>query len=138
MSPVYGETNFEQNVTPADCRAIAREAVRIWKEKVGRGPNYAKAFAIEGAIAMVFRDVLTQVERELVATGGADAVRQMRREVFENNRDRLIEAVESTSGGTVETVLYDVAPEHDTSGFLFLLADPSSPAGDEVGEDKAA
>lgn len=122
------ETTFEPTVTPAECRDICREAVRIWKDKVGRGPNYAKAFAVEGAIAMVFRDVLTQVERELVATGGHNAVRQMRREVFENNRERLIEAVERASGHQVKTVLYDVSPQHDTSGFLFLLAESGAEA----------
>jgi uncharacterized protein YbcI len=131
VRPVSNDTNFEPTATPAECRDICREAVRIWKDKVGRGPNYAKAFAVEGAIAMVFRDVLTQVERELISAGGEAAVRQMRREVFENNRDRLIEVVERTSGEKVETVLYDVSAVHDTSGFLFLLADPkASPAAD--------
>jgi uncharacterized protein YbcI len=137
MRPVSSDTTFEPNVSAVECRDICRDAVRIWKEKVGRGPNYAKAFAIEAGIAMVFRDVLTQVERELVAAGGEDAVRQMRREVFENNRDRLIEAVEQTSGHTVETVLYDVSPQHDTSGFLFLFAARPAPLEDRPAEHAA-
>ncbi len=104
------------------CRDIARAAVLIWKQSVGRGADFAQAFAGDYGIAMIFRGILTPLERTSVERGQAEAIAAIRRGVFADNRRRLIEAVERESGRTVETVLYACSPEDDMSAFTFVLA----------------
>ena len=97
------------------------QAVGIWKEATGRGPDFAQAYAGNFAIGMVFRGVLTAVELKSVERGDIETVREMRRGIFQASRDELIKCVEAESHRKVATVLYDVSPEDDTSAFTFVL-----------------
>lgn len=108
-------------VAPEACREIARAAVVIWKQSVGRGADFAQAFAGDYGIAMIFRGILTPLERTTVERGQAEAIATIRREVFAVNRERLVEAVERESGRKVETVLYACSPEDDMAAFTFVL-----------------
>jgi uncharacterized protein YbcI len=109
-------------IAPDACRGIARAAVSIWKESIGRGAESAQAFAGGNGISMIFRGNLTTLEKTAVERGEAASVAQIRREVFEANRERLIEAVERESGRKVEAALYAPSPEQDMSAFTFVLA----------------
>ncbi len=104
------------------CRDIARTAVGIWKDSVGRGADFAQAFAGDYGIAMIFRGILTPLERTAVGRGEGGAIARIRREVFAANRERLIAAVERSSGRRVEAALYSCSPEDDMSAFTFVLA----------------
>ncbi len=116
-----GASHETEIVAPETCRGIARAAVGIWKGSVGRGADFAQAFAGDYGIAMIFRGILTPLERTSVERGQAEAVAAIRRDVFEANRARLIEAVEQESGRTVESVLYACSPADDMSAFTFVL-----------------
>jgi hypothetical protein len=96
--------------------------VAIWKESIGRGADSAQAFAGERGISMIFRGNLTQLEKTAVERGQAATIASIRREVFEANRGKLIEAVERESGRKVEAALYASVPEQDMSAFTFVLA----------------
>ncbi len=108
-------------VAPTACRDIARVAVTIWKESVGRGAETAQAFAGDYGVSLIFRGILTPIERTAVERGQGAAVAMIRREVFEANRHRLVAAVERESGRQVEAALYASDPEHDMSAFTFVF-----------------
>ncbi len=112
----------------ATCRNIARAAVALLKEATGRGPTYSKCFASEICIAVVFRGLLSPMESTSVENGNGAVVKEMRRSLFDANKDKLSEVVEREAGRRVEAVLYDISPEADASSFTFLL---EGPAGDE-------
>ena len=117
------ETEHETTlVASAACRDNAREAVAIWKESVGRGADSAQAFAGDHGISLIFKGILTPLERTAVERGQAATIAMIRREVFEANRERLIAAVERTSGRRVEVALYASSPENNMSAFTFVLA----------------
>jgi uncharacterized protein YbcI len=109
---------------PDACRGIARAAVAIWKESIGRGADSAQAFAGDYGISLIFRGNLTQLEKTAVERGLGATIATVRREVFEANREKLVEAVERASGRKVEAALYASAPEQDMSAFTFVLAPP--------------
>lgn len=119
---VSGASHETEIVAPDACRGIARAAVGIWKESVGRGAEFAQAFAGDYGIAMIFRGILTPLERTGVERGQGEAIAAIRREVFEANRARLIAAVERESGRRVEAALYACSPERDMSAFTFVLS----------------
>ena len=104
------------------CRGIARAAVSIWKESIGRGADSAQAFAGDYGISLIFRGNLTQLEKTAVERGQEATIASIRREVFEANREKLIEAVERESGRKVEAALYASSPRQDMSAFTFVLA----------------
>jgi uncharacterized protein YbcI len=115
----YDET---QIAAPDACRGIARAAVAIWKESIGRGADTARAFAGDYGITLVFKGNLTQLEKTAVERGQEATIASIRREVFEANREKLIEAVERESGRKVEAALYASSPKQDMSAFTFVLA----------------
>lgn len=113
----------ETEIAASDaCRGIARAAVTIWKESIGRGADSAQAFSGEYGISLVFRGNLTQLEKTAVERGQEATIASIRREVFEANREKLIEAVERESGRKVEAALYASSPRQDMSAFTFVLA----------------
>jgi uncharacterized protein YbcI len=104
------------------CRSIAREAVTIWKDSIGRGAETALAFAGDYGISLIFKGNLTQLEKTAVERGQAATIANIRREVFQANKEKLIKAVERESGRKVEAALYASSPEQDMSAFTFVFA----------------
>lgn len=117
MSPPPDET-----ISSVEARELSREAVGIWKEIVGRGASHARAYGGPGSVCLVFHDVLTQSERTLMEVGMDDHVRGHRRALFETVRPRMIEAMAKAADAPVESVLYDIDPEHDNCAFTFVFA----------------
>ena len=117
----------DETISSVEARELSREAVGIWKEIVGRGASHARAYGGPGSVCLVFHDVLTQSERTLMEVGMDDHVRGHRRALFETVRPRMIEAMAKAADAPVESVLYDIDPEHDNCAFTFVFArkDPS-------------
>ena len=116
----------ETEIAASDaCGNIARAAVTIWKESIGRGAETAQAFAGDYGIALIFRGNLTQLEKTAVERGQEATIASIRREVFQANKEKLIEAVERESGRKVEAALYASSPEQDMSAFTFVLGPDS-------------
>ena len=113
----------ETKVAASDaCRSIAHAAVTIWKDSIGRGAETAQAFAGDYGISLIFKGNLTQLEKTAVERGQSAVIANIRREVFQANKEKLIEAVERESGRRVEAALYASSPEQDMSAFTFVLA----------------
>lgn len=118
------QTRDEGTVSAAEARDLARESVAIWKKMVGRGATYASAHGSPGSVSLVFREVLTRSEHLLVEAGQPDLVRDQRRALFRAACDEMVAAMEKSSDTPVETLLYDIDPEHDTCAFTFVFARP--------------
>ncbi|UJA19286.1 DUF2294 domain-containing protein [Thermoleophilia bacterium SCSIO 60948] len=102
-------------------RTIAREMVRLYKEYVGRGPTYARAYVHDDVVMVVLRDTMIQAERTLAEEGEPELVRALRR-VFQGKfRDEAMQLVADRTGRRVKTFLSDHEIESDTAVEVFML-----------------
>ena len=106
----------------AALEVINNSVVAWFKERTGRGPQRCQASIRGDHVLVVLRSVQTASERTLVDTGQADQVKQLRRTLCDNDRDRLSALVSSTIGRPVQAMLSDHDPASDTSALVFLLA----------------
>lgn len=100
---------------------IANAVVRIHKDFLGRGPTKAQAFYHDNVIVVVMQDMLTEMERSLVAGGAEDVVLEMRRRCELTMRPGLIRAVEDLVGRKVEACLSGSHIGPDVTTELFVL-----------------
>ncbi len=112
------EPAADGSITPMEARALCKAAVELWKETTGRGAEHAVAYGTRESVTLVFRGILTKLEQGIPD----DVVKQGRRALFDNARERLEATVESAAGTPIETVLYDVDPGHDSCAFTFIFA----------------
>lgn len=104
-----------------DARTIAREMVRLYKEFVGRGPTYARAYVHDEVVLVVLRDTMIRAERTLAEEGEPDLVRQLRR-VFQGKfRNEAMQIVADTTGRPVSAFMSDHEIETDTAVEVFML-----------------
>ena len=108
--------------------AIARSVVRINRDYAGRGPTKAQAFFRHNVVVVLLQEVMTRLERTLVARGHPDAVRQERRQLQEAMCADLIGAVERLTGCTVTAHMTDTASEENMAVHVFVLDRPVDPA----------
>jgi uncharacterized protein YbcI len=110
-------------------------AVRILREYTGRGPTKARATINTDSVMILFGDTLTRGERQLVATGKAERVLQLRHEFQLVMRDELVEAVEGVTGRKVIAFMSQNHIDPDLAVEVFILepedgeADASDGAG---------
>jgi uncharacterized protein YbcI len=114
---------------------ICDTAVRILREYTGRGPTKARATINTDSVMILFGDTLTRGERQLVATGKAERVLQLRHEFQLVMRDELVEAVEGVTGRKVIAFMSQNHIDPDLAVEVFILepehgeADASDGAG---------
>ena len=102
-------------------RDLARAMVALFKEYVGRGPTYARAYVEDGLIAIVLKDTMIKAEKTLADEGEEDLVRGVRR-VFQGKfREDAIEIVENLTGRKVKAFLSDHAIDPDIAIEAFVL-----------------
>jgi len=101
---------------------LANAILRFDKEQLGRGPVEIRAFLIENIALIVARGVLTPEETTLLGTPrGAGLVRQIRRELLEASRSRLVSMVQGATGCRVRSVLSDIDVNANESSLTFIL-----------------
>jgi uncharacterized protein YbcI len=100
---------------------IARAVVRIYRKTCGRGPTKAKATYRGNVIVVVLEQVLTQVERTLVASGRYDEALALRRELHGAMRDELGLAVSELTGCGVRAVMGDTQFDPEIAAEVFVL-----------------
>jgi uncharacterized protein YbcI len=105
-------------------QAIANAVVRVYRSRVGRGPNKAHAFRRGNVVVVVLDDPFTVAERTLLADGRQAAVRQMREELGRAMRGALADAVAAVTGRRIEAVMSDIHFDPDVSVQVFLLDHP--------------
>jgi uncharacterized protein YbcI len=100
---------------------VARAVVRIYRAVRGRGPTKAHATFRGDVIVVVLEDVITPVERSLIAGGRADEALAVRRSLHSLMRGPLARAVAKLTGAHVRTVLGDGDMNPDIAAEVFVL-----------------
>lgn len=101
---------------------LANALLRFEKEQLGRGPVEIKAFLIENIVLIMAHGVLTPEETALLAAPqGPALVRQIRHELLEASRSRLVSIVQGATGCQVRSVLSDIDVPANDCVFVFVL-----------------
>jgi uncharacterized protein YbcI len=101
--------------------AVSNLVVRIYADRVGRGPTKARAYADRDIIVCVMEDTMTKAERTLVASGCSAAVKQARDALQETMREDLVAGVEALTGQRVVAQIGTSMLEPDVTSDLFIL-----------------
>ena len=107
--------------------AISNLVVRIYADRVGRGPTKARAYADRDIIVCVMEDTMTKAERTLVESGKGAAVMQVRDALQETMREELASGIEALTGRRVIAQNGSATLEPDVKSDLFIL-DSQDPA----------
>jgi uncharacterized protein YbcI len=100
---------------------LARAIVRVYREGTGRGPTKAQAFFRGNVLVVLLEDVLTRVERTLVAAGREDAVRRARDELQRAMAPGLIAAAEHVTSCGVTALMSDLHLAPELVSHVFVL-----------------
>jgi uncharacterized protein YbcI len=85
---------------------ISNEMVRLYKDQFGRGPTRARAhWCGRDALVVLLEDTLTPAERNLVAMGQHDRLRDMRTFFQYSSVDAFCQPVERLTGRTVRAFI---------------------------------
>jgi uncharacterized protein YbcI len=106
--------------------AVSNMVVRIYADRVGRGPTKARAYADRDIIVCVMEDTMTTAEKTLVDSGRSAAVKQVRDALQETMRDDLATGIEALTGRRVIAQVGTGTLEPDVTSDLFILDDPLS------------
>lgn len=104
--------------------SIARAVVRIYRDVCGRGPTKARATYRGDVVVVVLEQILTQVERSLLAGGRRDEALALRRELHGAMRDELALTVGRLTGCGVRAVMGDTQFDPDVAAEVFVLDQP--------------
>jgi uncharacterized protein YbcI len=107
--------------------AVSNLVVRIYADRVGRGPTKARAYADRDIIVCVMEDTMTTAERTLVDSGQSATVKQVRDALQETMREDLATGIEALTGRRVVAQTGMGTLEPDVKSDLFIL-DGQSPS----------
>lgn len=94
-------------------REISRELGNIYKEYIGRGPNFARTYVHDDVVVAIFQDTMTPAEQTLKREGRDDTVRHVRHLFQGALRDDAVSTVERITGRRVVAFLSDHEVESD-------------------------
>jgi uncharacterized protein YbcI len=109
--------------------AVSNLVVKIYADRVGRGPTKARAYADRDIVVCVMEDTMTTAEHTLVDCGRAATVKQARDALQETMRDDLTTGIEALTGRRVIAQIGTCSLEPDVTSDLFILDGQSPPAG---------
>jgi uncharacterized protein YbcI len=104
--------------------AVATAVVRVYRTYVGRGPTKAQAFYSRNLLVLLLEDTLTRQELTLASNGGAEAARQLRRQLQRTMREPLVGAIEELTACKVVALMGDNHIQPDLAMALFVLDRP--------------
>jgi uncharacterized protein YbcI len=111
--------------------AISNAMVRLYKEMFGRGPTKARSyFAGPDVLVCILRETFTPAERNLVAMGEQQRLRDARVFFQHASETRFRETVEEILNRKVTGFVSGVDVEADLAAEIFMLA----PAGETSGD----
>jgi uncharacterized protein YbcI len=113
--------------------AVSNLVVKIYADRVGRGPTKARAYADRDIIVCVMEDTMTTAERTLVDCGRSAAVKQVRDALQETMRDDLALGIEALTGRRVVAQTGTATLEPDVTSDLFILDGQGVPAKSAAG-----
>jgi uncharacterized protein YbcI len=95
--------------------------VKLLKNYVGRGPDYARAYIHDEVIFVVLRRTMTKAERTLADEGQEALVRSVRRALQGRFREDANEIIERLTGRRVCAFLSDYDVNEDAVVQAFML-----------------
>jgi uncharacterized protein YbcI len=102
--------------------AVSNAMVRIYKEQFGRGPTKAQTqFAGNDVVIATLQDSLTPAERNLVALGEHQRLRDLRTFFQHAAQSEFCGAVEQIVGRKVVAFVSGIDTEKDVSSEVFYL-----------------
>ncbi len=101
--------------------AVSNAVVGVLRETYGRGPTKAKSYLNDNIVLVVLEDILTTVEKTLVASGHDGLVREVRLVYQAAETERFTSAVESAMGRRVITYHSQVVFDPDMAFEIFVL-----------------
>jgi uncharacterized protein YbcI len=101
--------------------AVTSAIVGIHTNHLGRGPSSASTFHNENVVAVLMRDVMTQVEKALSRSGNGHAVSNMRQLYQQTMADDFKAAIERLTGRKVVAFISGNHVDPDIAVELFIL-----------------
>ena len=102
---------------------LSNAMVQIYKHQFGRGPTKAKtSYADADTVVSTLRDSMTPAERNLVALGEHQRLRDVRMFFQHASEREFVEAVERITGRKVEAFVSGIDTAQDVSSEVFYLA----------------
>ncbi len=109
--------------------ALANELGRLIADFTGRGAQRSRAFLHQDMVICLLEDGATSAEKNLVAAGKADLVRQGRDALQHAMAPQLVAAVESLTRRSVRSFLSGTDHAGATSIEVFVLEPENTAAG---------
>ncbi len=104
---------------------LSREMVRLYKEQFGRGPTKARTnFAGPDTVICTLEQSLTPAEKNLVAMGEHQRLRDVRLYFQHATEDKFVAAVEGVLNRKVWAFVSGMDVEKDVSCEIFYLEPP--------------
>ena len=108
---------------------LSNAMVRLYKEQFGRGPTKSQAvFAGPDTLICTLENTLTPAERNMVALGEHQRVRDIRNFFQYATEKTLVETVEQITGRTVRAFVSGIDTQRDVSSEVFYF-DPQITTG---------
>lgn len=126
MAIEIDEQQGEEQQGASLTRDLARGMVALYKEHVGRGPTYARAYVNETLITIVLQDTMLKAEHTLAETGEEELVDKVRRVFQSRFAEDAVELVERLSGRKVKSFLSDHDSAEDVAIEAFVLEEDKS------------
>jgi uncharacterized protein YbcI len=113
---------------------ISREMVQLYKEQFGRGPTKARsAFAGDDILICTLEDSLTPAERNMVALGEDQRLRDVRLFFQHATEEQFREVVERLTGRKVRAFVSGLDTGQDVSAEVFYFERASVDGGNKDG-----
>jgi uncharacterized protein YbcI len=108
---------------------ISNAIVGLHKEYYGKGPTKTKTHVVDDTVICVLRGGFTPVEKTLIDSGRASAVREIRHAFQQAMRTRFVDVIETTLERKVIAYLSQVHTEPEVSVEVFLLESAGGEGG---------
>jgi uncharacterized protein YbcI len=113
--------------------AVSNAMVKLYKDQFGRGPTKARThFAGPNVLITTLEDSMTPAERNLVAMGEFQRLRDTRMFFQYASEGEFRDTVERLTGRTVWAFVSGIDTQRDVSSEVFYL-DPVLPEGESGG-----
>jgi len=101
---------------------LSNAMVRLYKEQFGRGPTKSRThYAGPDIIITTLEDSMTPAERNMVAMGEHQRLRDTRMFFQYATKPHFVEEVEGITGRTVRAFVSGIDTEQDVSAEIFYL-----------------
>ena len=112
----------EGKVVPGEISAqISRKMVRLYRERLGRGPTRSRTTANVNTIMVAFEDTLTTAEQTLLREGKDGHVVTMRQALADTMREEATQAIEELVERKVKAYVTGLDPAANVAVLVFLL-----------------